>query len=88
MSNRYTILGVTQNGEKFRPSDWAERLVCTHPQDFKRFNGHLKIRRIDGIKAVVFDDELRYICADTYEHFLTFARINHLQTSREEIGVV
>lgn len=33
---RYTISGITENEEKFRPSDWTERLVCIQPEQLKR----------------------------------------------------
>ena len=32
---QYTISGMTQDGQKFRPSDWTERLVCTQPEQLK-----------------------------------------------------
>jgi len=79
----HTILGITQDGQKFRPSDWTERLVCIQPKQLKRYNGHLKIRKIDGIKSIVFDDQLKYACAFTYDRILSFAKINHLMISEE-----
>ena len=85
-TTRYTIVGMTEDGVRFRPSDWAERLICTHPKDFQRYNGHLKMSRTDGVKAVIFDDELRFICPLTYDHLMDFARINKLQTTQEVIG--
>jgi len=82
---RYTISGITEDGQKFRPSDWTERLVCIQPEQLKRYNGHLKIRRIDGIKSIVFDDQLEYACSFTYERILSFAKTNHLMITKEVI---
>jgi hypothetical protein len=82
---RYTISGITEDGQKFRPSDWTERLVCIQPKQLKRYNGHLKIRRIDGIKSIVFDDQLKYACEFTYERILSFAKTNHLNITKEII---
>ncbi len=84
-TTRHTILGITENGQKFRPSDWTERLVCIQPEQLERYNGHLKIRKIDGIKSVVFDDELKYACEFTYERILSFAKTNHLTITKELI---
>ncbi|GEM_PF-314332 len=84
-TTRYTISGTTKDGQKFRPSDWTERLVCLQPEQLERYNGHLKIRKIDGIKSIVFDDDLKYACEFTYERILSFAKTNHLTITTEEI---
>jgi hypothetical protein len=82
---RYTISGITEDGQKFRPSDWTERLVCVQPEQLKRYNGHLKISKIDGIKSIVFDDDLKYACEFTHERILSFAKTNHLNVTQEII---
>lgn len=82
---RYTISGITKDGQKFRPSDWTERLVCIQPEQLKRYNGHLKIKKINGIKSIVFDDRLEYACSFTYERILSFAKTNHLNVTQEII---
>ncbi|HIC41109.1 MAG TPA: DUF3579 domain-containing protein [Piscirickettsiaceae bacterium] len=79
----HTVSGITQDGQKFRPSDWTERLVCIQKEHLKRYNGHLKIRKIDGIKSIVFDDQLKYACSFTYNRILSFAKINHLTITEE-----
>ncbi len=82
---RHKVSGVTPDGQKFRPSDWTERLVCIQPEQLKRYNGHLKVGRDNGIKYVEFDDELKYACPVTYERILSFAKINHLQVDTKII---
>jgi len=82
---QYTISGITKDGQKFRPSDWTERLVCIQPEQLKRYNGHLKIKKIDGIKSIVFDDDLKYACEFTHERILSFAKTNHLNVTQEII---
>jgi hypothetical protein len=82
---QYTISGITQDGHKFRPSDWTERLVCTQPEQLRRYSGHLKIKRIDGIKSIVFDDQLKYACSFTFERLVSFAKTNHLTFTKETI---
>lgn len=82
---QYTISGMTQDGQKFRPSDWTERLVCTQPEQLKRYSGHLKIQRVNGVKSIVFDDQLKYACAFTFERLVSFAQTNHLLMTEEAI---
>lgn len=82
---QYTISGMTQDGQKFRPSDWTERLVCTQPEQLKRYSGHLKIQRVNGVKSIVFDDQLKYACAFTFERLVSFAKTNHLLMTEEAI---
>jgi len=82
-TTRYTVSGITKDGQKFRPSDWTERLVCIQPEQLKRYNGHLKISKIDGIKSIVFDEQLEYACSFTYERILSFAKTNHLVITEE-----
>ncbi len=84
-TTRYTVSGITENGQKFRPSDWTERLICIQPEQLKRYNGHLKIKKIDGIKSIVFDDQLKYACSFTHERILSFAKTNHLTITKETI---
>ena len=82
---RYTISGVTKNGQKFRPSDWTERLVCIQKEQLVKYSGHLKVKKIDGIKSIVFDSQLENTCPFTFERLLSFAKINHLAISEEII---
>lgn len=86
LTTRYTISGVTQNGQKFRPSDWTERLVCIQKEKLIKYNGHLKVKKIDGIKSIVFDSQLENTCPFTFERLLSFAKINHLVVTIEEIN--
>jgi len=84
-TTQYTISGITQEGQKFRPSDWTERLVCTQPEQLERYSGHLKIQRINGIKSIVFDDQLKYACSFTFERLVAFAKTNHLVFTEEVV---
>lgn len=82
---QYTISGITKDGEKFRPSDWTERLVCVHPEQLRRYNGHLKIKRVEGIKSIVFNEDLKNECEFTYERLMSFAKINDLNITKDII---
>jgi len=82
---RYTLSGITQDGQKFRPSDWTERLVCIQKEQLIKYNGHLKISKIDDIKSIVFDNSLENTCPITYERIMSFAKTNHLVMNQETI---
>jgi len=75
------ILGVTESGGTFRPTDWAERLcgVLSHFSVDQRIRYSPYARPIvaDGIKCVVIDARLQVSRPDAFE-FLSFARDNRL----------
>jgi len=82
---RYTIIGLNEDGSKFRPSDWTERLVCQTPKQLEKYSGHLKISRRNDIKSIVFNDALKIACESTYNRLMSFAKINRLEIREEDI---
>jgi hypothetical protein len=77
------IQGMTQSGERFRPSDWAERL-CGMMSVFGEdrhlsYSPYLKPVMADGLSCVVVDARLRTIDAAAFEFLLGFARDNELR---------
>jgi uncharacterized protein DUF3579 len=84
------ILGVTQSGDVFRPSDWAERLcgVVSHFSGDQRlcYSPYATPIVADGIKCVVIDARLRTSRPDAFEFLIGFARDNDLllRNGREE----
>jgi Protein of unknown function (DUF3579) len=77
------IQGLTQAGERFRPSDWAERL-CGMMSVFGEdrhlsYSPYLKPVIADGMSCVVVDARLRAIDAPAFEFLLGFARDNELR---------
>jgi len=82
------ILGVTQGGKTFRPSDWAERLAGVMSQ-FRPGGAapgsHLSYSpwciptTLDGVKCVVVNTELREHEPMAWNFVLNFARDNQLQ---------
>jgi hypothetical protein len=89
-ANEFFIQGITGDGRTFRPSDWAERLcgVLSHfrPEGSGGRDAHLKYSPyvrptlLNGIKAVVVNEQLREIEPLAYHFVLEFARDNDLQT--------
>ncbi len=81
-SNQLIIRGITEDGRKFRPSDWAERL-CGHMAKFKHrriyFSPKLRPAVIDGIKCVIVDLSIRETDPEILQTVINFAKINGLE---------
>ena len=82
------IQGITANGSRFRPSDWAERLAGVMSQ-FKppgMASSHLTYSPyalptvIDGVKCVVIDEKLRALEPLAWKFVVDFAKDNGLNT--------
>lgn len=84
----FFILGLTQEGKVFRPSDWSERLcgvLCQYRPPGRRSHSHIayspyaKPILINNVKCVVVDERLRDIEPMAMNFVLNFARDNDLQ---------
>lgn len=85
--NEFFILGITNAGKQFRPSDWNERLSgamsCFKPDSGRQ--GHLHYSQfvqpgvLNGIRCVVVDHALREIEPLAYHFVVDFAKDNDLQ---------
>ncbi len=84
----FVILGQTLQGQRFRPSDWAERLagVMAPYRPPGSLGGHLTYspyvipRVILGVKCVVIDERLRGIEPLAWKFVHDFASDNDLLT--------
>lgn len=84
----FVIIGETLQGQRFRPSDWAERLagVMAPFRPASAAGSHLSYspyvfpRVIQGVKCVVIDERLREIEPLAWKFVHDFARDNHLRT--------
>ncbi len=76
------IQGVTATGEKFRPSDWAERLcgmMSVFGEDRQlSYSPYLKPITAAGAACVVVDCKLQVLDPAAYQFLLSFARDNEL----------
>jgi hypothetical protein len=87
----FVILGQTSEGQRFRPSDWAERLagVLAPYRPPGMSGGHLSYspygvpRIIHGIRCVVIDSRLRDIEPLAWKFVHDFATDNHLLTAQD-----
>ena len=87
------IHGVTLQGQRFRPSDWAERLAGVLAQ-FRPpgvTGGHLSYSPyvvpvvLDGVRCVVVDQRLRDLEPLAWKFVCDFATDNQLKTSKREL---
>lgn len=92
MSNKqqyFVIYGKTLSGQRFRPSDWAERLagVLAPYRPAGAGASHISYspyavpRSIDGTRCVVVDRRLRDIEPLAWKFVHDFATDNHLETA-------
>ena len=88
-----TILGMTQNGRPFRPSDWAERLAGVmsqfrpggpQPGSHMSYSPWCVPTTCDGVRSVVVNAELRDYDVMAWDFCLNFARDNGLQLVYKE----
>ena len=83
-SLEFVIMGTTQDGNTFRPSDWAERLAGC----MSSFGGDGRLGYSPfcfpitsaGVRCVVVDIRLKEWELMAYTFLLNFARDNNLKT--------
>lgn len=89
MTAKLTIHGTTSSGQRFRPSDWAERLAGVMSQ-FRpagsiggpfTYSPYVVPRLIDGVRCVVVDPRLRDLEPLAWKFVCGFAKDNDLQTT-------
>jgi len=87
--SKFIIHGVTLEGQRFRPSDWAERLagVLSPFRPPSSEGGYLTYSPyatpvvIDGVRCVVIDSRLRLLAPLAWQFATDFAHDNHLRTT-------
>lgn len=76
------IQGVTADGKKFRPSDWAERMsgmMSTFGDDHRiHYSPQLRPISHEGVKCIALDTTLRNSNPEIYNQILEFAERNNL----------
>lgn len=83
------IEGITDSGETFRPSDWAERMsgkLSTFRKRRIQYSPLLRPSMKDGHKCVVLDPNLKESNPELYNSILNFATSNKLKICKEEDG--
>jgi hypothetical protein len=85
-ARKIIIRGVTNQGRKFRPSDWAERL-CGAFATYGRgrrviYHPHIKTGIWEGTNCVVVDAELEDSDPLVFDFLMRFAADNDLQLAK------
>ena len=79
------IEGITENGRKFRPSDWAERMsgaLSTFGRDHRiQYSPMLYPLTIDGVKCVSVDPSLQNVYPEMFTHIMHWVKMNRLKIS-------
>lgn len=86
----FVIVGVTQAGKKFRPSDWAERL-CGVMSAFgserrMTYSPFVQPGNLNGEKCVFVDARIHDVEPMAYAFLTKFARDNALRIDPWEMG--
>ncbi len=80
--SKIIIEGITEEGEKFRPSDWAERMsgkLSTFEKWRIHYSPLLQPSMKGGNKCVILDPKLEQSNPTLYESILKFAKSNKLK---------
>ena len=86
-SERIIIEGIKEDGNKFRPSDWCERLATT----LASFGEDQRLHYcksahpclINGINCLIVDKDLETKSPESYEFLLAFASENKLKIQED-----
>ena len=86
-SERIIIEGIKEDGNKFRPSDWCERLATT----LASFGEDQRLQYcksahpciINGINCLIVDRDLETKSPESYTFLLAFASENKLKVQED-----
>lgn len=86
-SDRIIIEGIKEDGNKFRPSDWCERLATT----LASFGEDQRLQYcksahpciINGINCLIIDKDLATKSPESYEFLIAFAQENKLKVQED-----
>lgn len=89
---QFIIYGITNEGQRFRPSDWSERLAGVMSQfrppgstgGYLTYSPYVVPTVVDGIRSVVVDFRLRELEPLAWNFVCEFASDNHLKTAERE----
>ena len=88
-NSKIVIQGVTREGNKFRPSDWAERLyyaLASYGHDRRlKFNPRVHINMGNKFKSFVIDPALEQEDPMTFDFLIDFANSNNLVISSGDV---
>ncbi|QKT04651.1 DUF3579 domain-containing protein [Ectothiorhodospiraceae bacterium 2226] len=82
-SDRLIIEGVQEDGRRFRPSDWAERISANlarfGPDHRLHYADSVRPCLIGGVRCLVVEQDLYLKDPQSFNFILDFAKSNHLR---------
>jgi hypothetical protein len=89
---QFIIIGVTEAGARFRPSDWADRLAGVmsqfrppgSPPSHLTYSPYCVPTMVDGQVGVVVDERLRELQPLAWKFVMDFAKDNKLKTQERD----
>lgn len=83
---RFIIEGFTEEGRKFRPSDWIDRIASMMASYGKShrlvFSDLLHPELYHGQKCLIIDTELEIKNPQMFEYVMNFVKSNNLKMTR------
>jgi len=86
-NSKIIIEGITESGEEFRPSDWAERMsggLSTFRNQRIYYSPLLRPSIHNHHKCLLIDKSLKDSHPGLYQHILEFAKKNKLKICGEK----
>jgi hypothetical protein len=84
----FIIRGLTVQGGRFRPSDWADRLAgafaVIDPNNRTNYSPYVQPCKINGVPCVQVDARLRATDPNAWRFLQNFARSNELVTENAD----
>lgn len=80
-SDSIIIQGVTEDGRRFRPSDWVDRIsshFATYRLRTLRYNPMIVPGQYNGVKCLVVDKALKEANPQAWDYLMHFAQMNKL----------
>ena len=86
-NGRLVVESVVEDGKRFRPSDWIERISTTVAQfgsDHRLvYSSSVRPQIINGEKCLVIDRTLQDTNPEAYSYVLNFVESNRLRVHEE-----
>ncbi len=80
---RLVVESVTEDGQRFRPSDWIERIstqAAAFGADHKiHYSSLVQPKMVNGAKCLVIEQSLKDENPGVYEHIMNFVKANRLR---------
>ncbi len=83
---KLVIRSITEDGRKFRPSDWIERIsttMATFGKDNRlHYSNDVRPSMVNGEKCLLVENSVKETNPSAFEYIMTFVKANRLQMSQ------